>query len=42
MPAKTMKTISRYWVTGANAAALIVRVEKPPSETTLKAWPTAS
>ena len=42
MPAMIMKTSSTYCVTGANAAAETVRVLKPPSATTLSAWPTAS
>ena len=38
----TMKTRITYCVIGANAAIEIVRVLKPPSATTDKAWPTAS
>jgi hypothetical protein len=37
-----MKSSSRYWVTGAKAAADSVRVEKPPSATTESAWAIAS
>ena len=38
----TMKMRITYCVMGANAAIEIVRVLKPPSATTDKAWPTAS
>ncbi len=38
----TMKISRTYCVIGAKPAAESLRVEKPPSATTLSAWPTAS
>ena len=42
MPATRMKMSIRYCVTGAKAETETLRLEKPPSETTEKAWATAS
>ena len=41
-PARTMNSISVHCVTGANAAAESLWLEKPPSDITEKAWATAS
>ena len=42
MPATIIRTSITYCVTGANAETDVLRLEKPPSETTESAWATAS